>query len=105
MKMVNFRQESHDLRPWNPRKDCGVYPGIYTNVATYETWIRQQSTINKVKSFARLTTPQMRGCKDCCKFVKISGTEEQTSRHGYYKMQDQRYDNQVRDQLTDLKLS
>lgn len=73
-------------------KDCGVYPGIYTNVATYETWIRQQS-----KSFNRLTTPEMRGCKDCCKFLKVSGTAEQTSRHGFYKMQDQRYHNQVRD--------
>ena len=39
----------------------------------------------------------MRGCKDCCRYLKVSGTEEQTSRHGFYKMQDQRYNNQVRD--------
>ena len=70
-------------------KFCGVYPGVYTNVVEYESWIRQTTKM------PALTTQKMRGCKDCCKYMKIWGTEKQQSRHGYYEKQDVEYNNQV----------
>ena len=70
-------------------KNCGVYPGVYTNVVEYETWIRQNTKM------AALTTKRMRGCKDCCKYIKMYGTDKQQSRHGYYEKQDLEYNSQA----------
>jgi hypothetical protein len=62
--------------------DCGKTDGVYTKVARYETWIR-----NNMK-LPVLPKDETKGisCQDCCEFIKISGDSGQIERQGIYQI-------------------
>ncbi len=62
--------------------DCGKTDGVYTKVARYETWIRNNMKLpvlpkDKVKGIS---------CQNCCEFIKISGDSGQIDRQGIYQI-------------------
>ena len=64
---------------------CGQTHGVYTSVAKYENWIREVIKEQRVSPKNQKGLP----CKSCCQFLKISGSDIQTSRQGFYEIQSQ----------------
>ena len=67
--------------------ECGQTFGVYTSVTLYETWINQVIGATKVSTKNEKGLP----CRTCCKYLKLSGIELQSSRQGFYELQDDSY--------------
>jgi len=63
---------------------CAHSYGVYTSTTLYESWIRS------VIEAPRVTSNNAKGlpCRSCCKYIKMSGENLQTSRQGHYELQD-----------------
>ena len=65
---------------------CGKTFGVYTSVAKYEDWILSVAKQTKVRP------PQIHSCENCCTYLRLSGGSLQTSRHGIYMLEPNKFD-------------
>ena len=62
---------------------CAQSQGVYTSTTLYEKWIREIIEAPKVTAI----NEKGLSCKSCCKYIKMTGHDLQTSRQGYYELQ------------------